>query len=102
MKTSIKFTKLILSDADSGYIEKKAGLLEKYIESTGNNIHAYIELEKNVKHRSGDIFRAEIQLRWPQGDIRAESRGETWRISFDGSRKKMRREIMKHKGKRGV
>ncbi len=102
MKISIKFTKLVLSAADSGYIEKKIGLLEKYIENASANLHAYLELEKNVKHKSGDIFRAEIQLRWPGGDIRAESRGKTWRIAFDGARKKMRREIAKYKGKKNV
>lgn len=102
MKISVKFTKLILSVADRGYIEKKAGLLEKYIESAGDSVHAYVEIERNVKHRSGDVFRAEIQLRWPGGDIRAESRGKTWRIAFDGARKKTQREIVKHKGKKNA
>jgi putative sigma-54 modulation protein len=62
MKINIKATNISLTPAISEYIEKKIFMLEKFFRDP-NNALTNIEVGKISKHhKSGDVFRAEIQI----------------------------------------
>jgi ribosomal subunit interface protein len=58
MNIAIKATHLDLTPAIKEYAEEKVGNLEKFIQP----IEAKIELERDRKHHSGEVFRAEVTL----------------------------------------
>lgn len=63
MKINIKATNLELTPAIQDYAEKKIQSLEKFFRSNSNTVFAAIELGiTSHHHKSGDIFRAELNL----------------------------------------
>jgi len=63
MKITIKATNLELTPSIRDYAEKKVESLEKFLHPNEENVLAAIELGlTNNHHKSGDIFRAELQL----------------------------------------
>ena len=63
MKITIKATNLELTPAIQEYAEKKVGTLEKFFRANSETILAAIELGVTTNHhKSGDIFRAELNL----------------------------------------
>jgi ribosomal subunit interface protein len=61
MKINIKATGITLTPSISEYIEKKIDLLGKFFQE--GEVLINIEVGKTTKHhKSGDIFRAEIQV----------------------------------------
>jgi putative sigma-54 modulation protein len=62
MKINTKATGISLTPAISEYIEKKVNMLEKFFRD-GDEVLVNIEVGRTTKHhKSGDIFRAEIQV----------------------------------------
>jgi len=62
MKINIKTTNISLTPAISEYIEKRIGSLDKFYKKE-EDIVINVEVGKTTEHhKSGDIFRAEINL----------------------------------------
>jgi ribosomal subunit interface protein len=62
MKINIKATGITLTTSISEYIEKKINMLDKFFRET-SEVLVNIEVGRTTKHhKSGDIFRAEIQI----------------------------------------
>jgi ribosomal subunit interface protein len=100
MKINLKATNIELTPMISDYIEDRINQLDKYIDCAGESVQVWVEMEKTMRRRSGDIFRAELQFRLPQKGVRAESKSDNWRSAFNQARKKARRELQKYKDKK--
>lgn len=96
MNIVIKATNLVLSAANKTYAKDKVGNLEKYI----NAIEAKIELERDRKHHSGLVFRAEVTLIIGGKLIRAEANAEELNAAIDLVIPKVKEQISKFKEKK--
>ena len=77
-------TNLTLTPAIEQYLVKKLVALEKFIDPADSGAQAAVELEKTTEHhRSGNIFRAEINLHVANGDFRAEMTDEDLYAAID-------------------
>ena len=65
MKTNIKATSISLTPAISEYVEIKVNSLEKFFQNTNaDEVLVNVEVARTTRHhKSGDIFRAEIQIK---------------------------------------
>ena len=63
MRTNIKATNFELNDSIRDYLDKRLSALNKFIDDVDDSAMCYVEVGKTTEHhRSGDIFRAEINL----------------------------------------
>ncbi|MBI3952464.1 MAG: ribosome-associated translation inhibitor RaiA [Candidatus Doudnabacteria bacterium] len=99
MNISIKSTHLPLISSIKQYAEEKVRGMEKYISGP---IEAKIELERSRKHRSGEIFRAELMLIVGGKIMRAEADGEDIYAAIDLAIPKLREQISKFKDRRAT
>lgn len=100
MKVVIKGTNIELSDSIYSYIENKIGGLDKFVKNI-SPVECWVEVERTTKHhRSGDIFRAEAQVKLPgsQG-LRAESTQWDLHQAIDEVKDELQRQLKKYKGK---
>jgi len=64
MKTNIKGTNIVLTEAIEGYLGEKLPAVEKLLSAHDDSTMADIELAKvTAHHRQGEVFKAEINLR---------------------------------------
>ena len=65
MKTNIKANSISLTPAISEYVEIKVNSLEKFFQNTNaDEVLVNVEVARTTRHhKSGDIFRAEIQIK---------------------------------------
>ena len=100
MKIPIKGTNIELSDSVYQYINDKIGSLDKFVKNV-SPVECWVEVERTTKHhRSGDIFRAEVQIKLPgsQG-VRAESTQWDLHQAIDEAKNDMQQQLKKYKGK---
>ena len=72
MNTKIKATNLDLSDQITAFIHDKLSAVEKILDSDDESILCEIEIGKSSNHHnSGDIYRAEINLKTAGHNYRA-------------------------------
>jgi len=65
MKINIKATNMELTPAISDYLSKKLTAIEKFIDIDDDSAICGLEVGKTTNHhRTGDYFRAEINLDW--------------------------------------
>lgn len=77
LRNIIKGTGLELTPAIQAAAEKVAKALEAHVESDDTSALAEIEVGKTTNHhRSGEIFRAEVNFHYRHGSLRAESEKE--------------------------
>ncbi len=77
VKKILKGTGLELSPAIEAAVDRIIEALDKHVEPTDTSALAEIEVSKTTNHhRSGDIFRAEINFRSRVGSLRVESEKE--------------------------
>jgi ribosomal subunit interface protein len=77
VKKILKGTGLTLSPAIDSAADKVIDSLNKYVDPTDTSAIAEIEVAKTTNHhRSGDIFRAEINFHSRLGSLRAEAEKE--------------------------
>lgn len=103
MQINIKATNFELTPEINDYINKKIGGLEKFIEFAGSSAQIWVEVGRTTKHhRTGNIFRAEIQIRLPHWDkgVRAEAENYDLYAAIDEAREEMKRELGKIKDKK--
>lgn len=96
MNIAIKATNLDLTPAIKEYAEEKVGNLEKFIAP----IEAKIELERDRKHHSGEVFRAEVTLVMGGRLLRADATAEDMYAAIDLTIPKIKEQISKFKDKR--
>lgn len=100
MKIDIKATNLELTDEIRDYLNKKIGDIDNFLRPTEFPISARVELGRTTfHHKSGDIYRAEINLQVPGELLRAESESETLFSAIDALKDQIQREIKKYKEK---
>lgn len=111
MKITIKGTNLKLSDSIYQYIDDKIGGLEKFVENIGEYsdkgnppVECWVEVSRTTKrHQSGDIFRAEVQIKLPGSEgIRSESIKWDLHQAIDEAKDEMQRLLKKYKGKQNA
>jgi len=97
---NLKGTGMELTGAIKIYADEKVVMLEKFIDPEDTSVRADIELEKTTgHHKSGDVFRAEINLHLAGDNLRAEYTGEDLYAAIDGAKDAMARELRSRKNK---
>lgn len=95
MKTNIKATNLELSPAIRAYLEEKLATLERILPS-GDEDSVLIDAEvgKDTNHHlHGEIFRAEVNLRFSGRFLRAEAFNEDLYAAIDEMRDDITRQV---------
>lgn len=113
VKIVIKATNLKLNSKLRDYIEEKIGSLEKFAEVFQSEnyynsfftkgkprVEIWVEIGKTTRHhRKGDIFRAEVQMRFPGKSLRAESERKNLKLAITEVKDELQRELKKYKGR---
>ncbi|MBV9349205.1 MAG: ribosome-associated translation inhibitor RaiA [Patescibacteria group bacterium] len=84
---------VILTDEMRTFADHKVRKLEKFISPGDTTALADVELASVSKSRTGDLFRAEINLSFAGGFIRAEASRETLHAAIDKAVSEARREM---------
>ena len=103
MNINLKATNFELTPFISEYVNKKINNLEKFIRVTDESIQAWVEIGKTTNHHNkGDIFRTEIQIRFPLcgKGVRAEATHQTLNEAIDDAHDKMKLELEKVKDRK--
>ncbi|MCX6738638.1 MAG: ribosome-associated translation inhibitor RaiA [Candidatus Parcubacteria bacterium] len=103
MKITIKTTNLDITPAIQEYTEKRAQILEKFFRANSDTALAAIELALTTgHHKSGDIFRAELNLsNTATGEqLYAEAEAKDLYTAIDDMKDKAERECLSLKNKR--
>lgn len=96
MQISIKTTNIDLMPAIEEYIHQKIGSLEKFIGA--NYYKVFVEIGKTTQHhKSGDIFRAEVNIELPGRLIRSEAEEWDLRVAIDKVKNELQQELKKYK-----
>ncbi|OIO30711.1 ribosomal subunit interface protein [Candidatus Nomurabacteria bacterium CG1_02_43_90] len=101
MKINIKTTNMEGTAALSSYVEEKLQSVEKFtLPHESEDVVAEVEIGKiNNHHQSGDVFRAEVNLRVRGKSFRATSEKSDLYAAIDDMRNELVREITSHKDK---
>ena len=94
MNLNIKATKTTLTPGIKKYIEQKLETIAKFVKQE-DKIRVEIEMDKS--HKSGFIFRAEIDIQ-PHGHY-ADARGNDFYEAFDVLMPKIKEQLSKQKDK---
>jgi putative sigma-54 modulation protein len=103
MEINIKATNIELTPFIRDYINKRIGGLEKFIGSTDSSVRLWVEVGKTTRHhRAGDVFRAEVQIRFPRYEkgIRAEVRHSDLYAAIDEAREQIKKDLNKIKNRK--
>lgn len=94
MNINIKTTKIAVDPEIENYLLKKLASLKKLVDLDADNVFAQVELGKTTNHhKSGNIFRAEINLRVGRKTFRAVSQKEDLRAAIDEMKDELSQEI---------
>jgi putative sigma-54 modulation protein len=100
MNINLQGTGVPLTPAISDYVAKKLEALEKFVENEGA-VSADAEVGKTTDHhKSGDIFRAEVNLHVGGTIIRAVAEAEDLYAAIDAVKDELSEELRRHKDKR--
>ena len=105
MKLTVKGTGLRLTSDLYQAIEEKIGGLDKFAGSLKARAfaHGQVEVGRTTKHhRTGAIFRAEVELHLPGRDLRAQALDETIFGALDIVKDELKRELRRYGAKRAV
>ena len=103
MKINTKVTNFQLTDDVSAYLVKKIGTFEKLIDEKKTEAFCEIEIGKSTNHhKSGDIFRAEINLRAGGKYFRAVSERDSINVAIDEVKDEITAELKSYKNKRAT
>lgn len=108
MKITIKGTNIELTDSIYQYTYKKIESLDKFTQNVGEDaqrgnppIECWAEVERTTRHhKTGDIFRAEAQIRLP-GASRVRAEAVSWDLhqAIDEVKDELQRQLKRYKGK---
>ncbi len=94
---------MALTPALKTFVEQKIGTLGKFISHPDGGIQAWVEIGLTTKgQKSGDIYRAEIQIPIPHFDrsVRVEARHTDLYTAIENARDLMKMELQKTKDKK--
>jgi putative sigma-54 modulation protein len=98
MKLKIKATNLELTDAIRGYAEEKLGDLDKFIPTLKMPLEGRLELARTtLHHKSGDVFKAEINISLPGNLLRAEKETDDIYSAIDQLKDLIKEELKMYK-----
>jgi len=97
--TQIKFTNIKPDEALKEYTEMRLEKVKHLAENIQDEIICRVEFALRTKHRQGDIFMAEIQLRIAGADLRVVREKDDLRAAIDEARDELLEEIKKTKKK---
>lgn len=100
MKIQLQATNLKLTENIRAYVEKRLRPLEKLIDPNDTSVLCAVEVELTTRHhKTGDIYRSEINLHIAKRDFRAEARKEKLYDAIDETKNQMTKELTRHKEK---
>ena len=101
MKINLKGTGIVLTDSITEYATKKISALEKFITKKHEGAVFRVEVGKTTKHhKSGDVFKAEVNVTGAGLDIYAVAEAEDLYAAIDMVESEMARELVQGKIKR--
>ena len=101
MKTNIKTTNIELTDALSSYVDRKLKQVDRLLEPNDSSVLCEVEIGTSTRHhQSGEIFRAEINLRVGGKDHRAVSEKEDLYIAINDAKEQIIKNLKSGKAKR--
>ena len=101
IKTNIKATNIELTDSIREYVFKKIELIEKYIEVGDTSALCDVEVGKTtMHHKTGDVFRAEINLRVSGKTFYAVAEKDTLNSALDEVKDEIIKSLTSYKQKR--
>jgi len=97
----LKSTSLSITPAIEQAAEKVFSSIENYVDPNDTSAIAEIEVSRTTHHhRSGEIFRAEINFHHRHGDIRAESEKEDLYVALSAIKDEILESLRIRKSKR--
>jgi putative sigma-54 modulation protein len=104
MRITIKTKNFVLTDSTRDYCEKKIGGLEKFLDGADpGSVLAEAELCRTTRHhKSGDVFRFEVNLTVGGKLLRSESEQESIYAAIDDVHDELAREIKGNRKKQDV
>lgn len=101
IKTNIKATNIELTDSVREYVFKKIELIEKYIEAGDTSAMCDVEVGKiSMHHKTGDVFKAEINLRVHGTYIYAVAEKDTLNSALDEVKDEIIKSLTSYREKR--
>ena len=100
MNITIKATNITLTPELHSVCEKKLGGLKHFIDIENPNVVIHVELSKITKHATGDVFRADVNIRSAGKLIKAVSDGQDFSEALDKVKDELAQEFKKVKGKK--
>lgn len=101
IKTNIKVTGIELSPAVSDYLTKKVETLSKLIDPADESAMCDIEVGKTTgHHKTGDVYRAEINLRITGKQLRAVAEKGSLYAAIDAMKDEISHELKSYKTKK--
>ena len=101
IKKTLKGTGIDLSEAITAAVDKVVASIEKYTDPSDTSTIVEIEVGKTTNHhRSGEIFRAEINFHSRIGSLRAESEKEDLYVALIAAKDEIVESLRSKKSKR--
>ncbi len=101
MNIKIKATHVSLTPDIESYLRKRLAKLEKFLPHESGGVLTEIELAKTTDHhRSGDVYRAEINLTVAGKNLYAAAEENAMKAAIDKMQAEIIRELNSYKGKR--
>ncbi len=100
IRKNVKATNIELTQEISDYLDKRLESIEKLIDPNDESAIFDIEVEKIAGQQTGEILRAEINLKIAGGHLRAEATEQTILNAIDKARNEMLTELRKTKTKK--
>ena len=101
MRVSIKTTDLELTSNISRHLEKTIKSLDRFVKNMNEVVWVSVEIGRTSRHhKSGKIYRAEIQVHLPGKLMRSEAVSNTIFQAINEVRGDLRRELKQYRGKK--
>ena len=99
MNINIKATGIELTPAIIDYVNKKVSSVEKYLDNK-SSISTQVEVGKiSNRHKSGDIFRAEVNMNYDGINIYASKKSADLYSAIDLVEAEVSKKVVKEKGR---
>lgn len=101
LNISFKATQFEITPAIRAYAEEKVRMIERLLDERDADARAEVELEQTTRHhQSGDIFRAEINLRTARVNLRTEAEEGDLYAAIDIAKDELVEELRRLKEKK--
>jgi len=101
MRINEKGTNMKITEEIKDYLYKKLEYIEKFLDPADESVLCDVELGKMSKHhKTGDVFRTEINLHIAGKNFRAEAEENELFASIDIAKDEMVRELKSNKDKK--